>query len=278
MSFISSLISCNFVRKTIALSALTCISLSAHAHHPFLVPSSTVVSGDAPWILVDAGAASNVFEFDHAPLQFDNLSIIGPDGSQIPPDNITRTRFRNSFELQLKQIGSYKVDILNQGFFATYKDQGDIKRWRGAASAMSKEIPATATELQISERISRVETIVTHGKPGGKAMEVNGKGLELAFVSHPNDLVAGETAHFRLLLDGKPAVNVPVEIIPGGKRYRQQLENQTVITDQDGNVNVNWKTAGLYWLQAEVKDNTNATPPATSRTSSFVITLEVLPQ
>ncbi|MBC3862368.1 DUF4198 domain-containing protein [Undibacterium jejuense] len=274
MSFASS----SFIRQTITICVLACTSLTAHAHHPFLVPSSTVVSGDAPWVLVDAGAASNVFEFDHAPLQFDNLGIIGPDGRQIAPDNITRTRFRNSFELQLKQVGSYKVDILNQGFFATYKDQGEIKRWRGAASAISKEIPATATELQINERISRVETIVTNGKPGGKAMDANGKGLELAFISHPNDLVEGETAHFRLLLDGKPAANVPVEIIPGGKRYRQQLENQSLVTDKDGNVNVNWKNAGLYWLQAEVKDNNNATPPATSRIASFVITLEVLPQ
>src|SRR5450830_1571927 len=224
-----SLISIPTLRQTIAMSALTCFSLAAQAHHAFLVPSSTVVSGDAPSILVDAGIATNVFEYDHMALQLDNLSITAPDGSPLLPENITHSRFRNSFELQLKQKGSYKLDVMNQILLATYKDQGESKRWRGTASAITKEIPTTATDLQVSERINHVETIVTNGKPGGK-------------------------------------------------RYRQDSENQQVTTNSDGIVSIQWKNAGLYWLQVEVKDDLHATPPATSRIASYSVTLEVLPQ
>jgi len=273
-----SLISIPTLRQTIAMSALTCFSLAAQAHHAFLVPSSTVVSGDAPSILVDAGIATNVFEYDHMALQLDNLSITAPDGSPLLPENITHSRFRNSFELQLKQKGSYKLDVMNQILLATYKDQGESKRWRGTASAITKEIPTTATDLQVSERINHVETIVTNGKPGGKSMDIAGKGLEIDFLSHPNDLVAGETARFRVLLDGKPMPNIAIEIIPGGKRYRQDSENQQVTTNSDGIVSIQWKNAGLYWLQVEVKDDLHATPPATSRIASYSVTLEVLPQ
>ena len=267
-----------FLRKTIVVAAMAGLSFSAHAHHPFLVPTSTIVSGTSPWIMVDAAAAANVFEFDHMALPLDNLQVTAPDGSIVPAENITHSRFRNSFELQLKQQGSYKLDILNQNVFASYKDQGEQKRWRGAAANLSKEIPATATDLQVSERISRVETVVTNGKPGGQSMALSGKGLELDFITHPNDLMAGETARFRFVLDGKPAANIPVELIPGGKRYRQATENQQFVTDSNGIVSITWKNAGLYYLQAEAKDDQHAVQPATSRTVSYNVTLEVLHQ
>lgn len=266
------------LRRLAALSLLAGISFSAQAHRTFLVPSSTVLSGNAPWVTLDAAAASNVFEFDHMPLKLDNLQVTAPDGSRVAPENAGTGRFRSVFDLPLKQAGSYKIEILNEGLSASYKDNGTLKRWRGNAASLSKEIPAHATELQVAERSSRIETFVTNGKPGGQALKISGKGLELSPVTHPNDLVAGEPASFHLLIDGRPAANVTVHIIQGGIRYRQTLNEQTVVSNAEGLFSVTWAQPGLYWLEAEVKTEQGVTPPASSRIASLALTLEVLPQ
>jgi uncharacterized GH25 family protein len=266
------------LRQIAAFGLIACASLSAHAHRQFLLPSATVVSGNSPWITVDAAAASNVFEFDHVALNLTPLQITAPDGSLIKAENLFTGRFRSSFDVPLVQTGSYKISLVSDALMASYKENGEQKRWRGNAADLAKALPANATDVQVSQRSSRVETIVTNGKPGGKALEPGKRGLELSVITHPNDLVAGENASFRLLLDGKPVANTKVELIAGGLRYRQQLNSENYTTDADGKFSVNWKQPGMYWLAAEVKDNQGATPPATVRVASYVLTLEVLPQ
>jgi len=266
------------LHKLTLLGILACSTLSAHAHRMFLVPSATVVSGNAPWVTIDAAAATNVFEFDHVALKLDTLQITGPDGQTVKPENSYSGRFRSSFDVPLTQAGSYKVSLIGDNYFASYKENGEIKRWRGSAAELAKAVPANASELQVSQRSSRVETFITNGKPGGKALTVTGKGLELAAVTHPNDLVSGENASFQFLLDGKPAAHIKLELIPGGLRYRQKLNSQTYTTDDQGRFNVRWPQPGLYWLSAEAKDDHGAVAPATTRTASYIATLEVLPE
>jgi uncharacterized GH25 family protein len=261
-----------------AATLLVCASFSAHAHRAFLVPSQTVVSGNTPWITVDAVAATNVFEFDHVATRLDNLFITAPDGSKVTAENPFTGRLRSTFDLQLKQTGTYRIGMLNEGLFASYKENGQPKRWRGTAEAFAKEVPANATDLQVTQRIGRVETLVTNGKPGGVAVKPSGKGLELNPVTHPNDLVEGENATFQLLLDGKPAANVKVEVIAGGIRYRQKLGEQTYTTDASGKFSFRPEKAGMIWMEAEVRDDKGVQAPATNRVASYVVTLEVLPQ
>ena len=64
-------------------------------------------------------------------------------------------------------------------------------------------MPADAKDLEVFESSLRVETFVTVGKPS--AITPSGKGLELAPVTHPNDLAPGEPATFAMHLDGQPA-------------------------------------------------------------------------
>ncbi|MFZ6721915.1 DUF4198 domain-containing protein [Undibacterium sp. Ji49W] len=265
-------------KKIALLSALACVAFSAQAHRAFLVPSSTVVAGNTPWVTIDAAAATDVFVFDHNALKLDNLFITAPDGTAQKPENASTGKFRSSFDVKLSQVGSYKIGFVNEGLMASYKEEGKVKRWRGTAEAFAKEVPANAEELQVTQRSGRVETFVTNGKPGGKAMDISGSGLELSGITHPNDLVAGETAQFRLLLDGKPAANVNVTVIAGGVRYRQKLDEKTFVTDKDGKFSITWANAGLYWLEAELKDDKQVKAPAKVRVASYVATLEVLPQ
>lgn len=266
------------LQKISLLAVLACSSFAAQAHRMFLVPSSTVVSGKSAWVTVDAAAATNVFEFDHVALKLDGLQITAPDGQTIKPENAYSGRYRSSFDVALNQTGSYKISLLGDTLFATYLQNGETKRWRGNAAELEKAIPADASDVKISQRLSRVETFVSNGKPGGSAMQLSGKGLELQAITHPNDLVSGETASFRMMLNGQPAAGITVELIAGGLRYRQQLNEQRFTTDADGKFSIRFPAAGLYWLAADAKDNSKLSAPVSARSASYVATLEVLPE
>jgi uncharacterized GH25 family protein len=90
--------------------------------------------------------------------------------------------------------------------------------------------------------------------------------------------VAGDTASFRLLLDGKPASNLKVEIVPGGIRYRDKLNDLSVTTDADGKFSVKWPAPGMYWMEADVRDDKTSVKQAKARRAAYAVTVEVLPQ
>lgn len=269
------------LRHFLSLLALSLplLPLSAHAHRTWLLPSTTVLSGSNSWITVDAAVSNDLFYFEHSPLRLDGLQVRAPDGTDIKPENIVSGKYRSSFDVHLTQgDGTYKMAVLSQSMFATYQDaNGQSKRWRGTAETLSREIPADARALEVSQVQGRVESFVTVGKPSRKALEISGAGLELQFLTHPTDLLAGDTATFRLLLDGKPAANLNVEVVPGGARYRDQLNALALRTDADGQFSVRWPQPGMYWIAASLQDDKTSVAAARVRRVSYSATLEVLP-
>lgn len=266
--------------KRICLALAACMPLlaplDALAHRQFIVPTSTVVNGKAPWVSFDAAAATDVFFFDHVAMNLTNLVVTAADGSIIKVENQSTGKLRSSFDFRAEMTGTYRVAVVNDGVNASYKENGATKRWRGTVEAFAKEVPANAEELQVSHNQGRVETFVTNGKPS--TIATTGKGLELSPITHPNDLVVGEAAQFKFLIDGKPAVGAKVTVIAGGIRYRQKLDEQILTTDSEGKVSINWQGAGLYWLQASLSDNKSTVPGIKDRRASYVATLEVMPQ
>ncbi len=213
----------------LALAALA--PLAAHAHRQWLLPSATVLSGSDPWVTVDAAVSNDLFYFEHVPMRLDNLQVTAPDGSAVKAENAATGKYRSTFDLHLTQPGTYRVAVVNNGLFASYKVDGQARRWRGSAENFAREVPANAQDLQVTQAEGRIESFVTAGKPSDKGLRTVGRGLELAPITHPNDLVAGDTASFRLLLDGKPASNLKVSVVPGGIRYRDQLQEFSATTD-----------------------------------------------
>ncbi|HTD04302.1 DUF4198 domain-containing protein [Undibacterium sp.] len=266
-----------FTHIALVAAAAACIPLSASAHRMWLLPSATSLGSEQAWVTVDAAASSDVFFPDHVPLKLDNLLITAPDGTPAKAENASTGKYRSTFDLQLAQAGTYKIGLVNNTLLASYKENGQPKRWRGTAETFARDVPANAEDLQVTQSMGRVETFVTAGKPGGKALAITGAGLEMQPVTAPTDLYAGETASFRLLLDGKPAANVKVTLISGGVRYRSKLNDMSATTGQDGKFSVIWPSAGMYWLEASIKDD-KASKPAKERRASYVATLEVLPQ
>lgn len=273
-----------------AAFAAALLPAAAEAHRQWILPSGTVLSGNSPWVTFDAAVSSEVFYFDAAPLRLADagpvpqgmpnipgatLRITAPDGSEAKAENAATGRLRTVFDLRLTQNGTYKIAATNEGVFASYKENGQTKRWRGTAEAMAKEIPAVAQDLQITQTIATVETFVTLGKPTNAAFKASGRGLELLPVTHPNNLFAGEKATFKLMLDGKPAPDVEVELVPDGNRYRFKLGDTLTKSGPDGSFTVMLTEAGMYWLGADVEDDKSQIKGAKRRVS-YSATLEVL--
>lgn len=270
---------CKLLTLSLGLSLL--LSLEASADRAFILPSMTLNSGNAPLVTFDAASAESVFNFDHNTLAIDTLIVTAADGSQVLPESIALGKLRNSFDVRASQIGTYRIGIFNDLLIASYKVDGQTKRWRGAsdafANAIEREIPKDAQELQVIQAQSRIETFITNSKPTRTALQLTGKGLEIEYLTHPNDLVEGEIAELRLLIDGKPAPKLKVTVIADGARYRQNLEEEIFQSNEEGKLSIRWKKAGLFWLEARTKDKQVVNPVAQERRLVYAVTLEVMP-
>lgn len=260
---------------TAALTLALC--LPASAHRVWMLPSSTVLSGGDSWVTFDAAVSNDLFVFEHVPMRLDGLAVTGPDGASVPHENAATGKFRSTFDLHMTKPGSYRAAIVNDGVTASYKLDGAQKRWRGKAENLAKELPAGAQEVKVMKVLQRTETFVTVGKPSNAAFAPGGNGLELRFETHPNNLTAGETARFTVLLDGAPAAGIPVEVVRGGSRYRDKSEEMKLTSGADGSVSVTWAQAGLYWFGVEHQDDKSGIEGA-KRRSVYNATFEVLPQ
>lgn len=278
--------------KWTALTLAVSLPLTAQAHRAWMLPSATVLSGEDPWITVDAAVSNDLFYFEHFPMRIQGIGDVGsdadarrpaavlqlfaPDGSAVEAENGSIGRYRSTFDVHLTEKGTYKLAIANSGLFASYKKDGEMQRWMGTAADFAKQVPANAEDLKVAQREGRMEVFVTSGNPTETVLKTTGKGLELAPITHPNDLFAGEAAEFTMLLDGKPAADVAVSVIPGGNRYRDDLGEINTTSDADGKISITWPEAGMYWLEAELSSTEGVSAPATERRASYSATLEVL--
>jgi len=284
---------------SLVLAIAAALPFSALAHKQWLVPSSTVLAGQDPWVTIDAAVSNQLYYPDHVPMRLDNVAIVAPDGSVLKPQNPATGKYRSVFDVQLEQEGTYRISNLNAGVSARWDTPESLAAAKAAQGAtppaggpgggprggflrnatpedLATKIPKNAKNVQVTEGVGRVETFVTRGAPSDIAPA--GKGLELAPVTHPNDLVAGEEATFKLLVDGKPAAGLEIEIVRGSTRYRNAQDEITVTTAADGSFRVTWPEAGMYWLETSTTDAKTSVPQAKQRRLSYVATLEVLPQ
>ncbi|HKT75335.1 MAG TPA: DUF4198 domain-containing protein [Sphingobium sp.] len=280
-----------------ALAALM-LSGAAQAHRQWMLPSSTSLSGSDNWVTVDAAVSNELFYFDHMPMRTDGITVTQPDGSAGKIEHAATGQYRSTFDVHLTQPGTYRIANVSTMIMGSYSLNGEVKRLpRGTTKDnLAAAIPAGATDVQTAEALSRNEIFLTLGAPTTTVFKPTGVGIEMVPVTHPNDLVSGEAATFRFLLDGKPAADLKVTLIPGGGRYRDALGQQDLTTDKDGKLTVTWSQPGMYWLNASIgggreggeggpgagmsqggvaqQPQRPAGPP--QRRASYVTTLEVL--
>lgn len=283
------------LRHALIAAAAVAIAIPAtvQAHRQWMLPSMTVVSGEGQdmWVTVDAAVSNDLFYFEHQPLRAD-VSLLLPDGSAGQVQNKAVGRYRQTFDVQIGQRGTYKIFYASENVMGSYKLNGEEKRLpRGTTAAnLAQAIPAGATDVRTSESSSRNEIFVTAGEPTTTVFKPTGKGIELVPVTHPTDLVLDEDATFQFLLDGKPAAGFPVTVIPGGIRYRDQLKQQDLKTGADGKVTIKWSDPGMTWINVTTPrpageeaegpgaGGAGAGPRVmpTGRRASYVTTVEVM--
>ncbi|MES2159223.1 MAG: DUF4198 domain-containing protein [Pseudomonadota bacterium] len=236
-----------------AVAALM-LSGAAQAHRQWMMPSSTTLSGTDSWVTVDAAVSNDLFYFEHVPMRTDGIVVTQPDGSAGKIENAATGKYRSTFDVHLTQPGTYRIANASTNVMGSYMLNGKQERLpRGTTKdKLASVIPAGATDVQVAEASNRNEIFVTLGAPSTGIFKPTGSGIELVPVTHPNDLVSGESATFQFLLDGKPAAGLKVTVIPGGIRYRDALGQMDLVTDKDGKVAINWAQPGLYWLNASI--------------------------
>lgn len=271
------------LKLTLLAAALLATVSSAHAHRQWLLPSATQVDGKEPWVTVDAAVSEDVFEIGANALKLDGLTITAPDGKTVAPEQTSIAKQRASADLKLTQNGTYRIALVSENAMASYKLNGETKRWRGHPADVSKEIPAGAEELTLSTTQGRLETYVTSGKASKGPIKPVGNGLELIPLDSPTDYLAGQPARFRFLLDGKPVPNLKVAIVPGGVRYRGVLKETLATTDAKGEFTANWPMPQMYWINASYPPRVEVAegqprPPMPAKRYNYGGTFEVLPQ
>ena len=152
-------------RLLIAAAAVTLMAGAAHAHRAWILPSATVVSGDTAWVTLDGAISNNLFFPDHRPMQIDAISITAPDGASVKPANATVGQYRTTFDLELKQKGTYRIAQANSGLNASYKEGAETKRWRGTMQEYVAQGIDKKPGVELTATSRRVETFVTNGAP-----------------------------------------------------------------------------------------------------------------
>lgn len=270
------------IKTLLTIGVAMGLSFNASAHRAWILPSSTNLSGETPWVTFDAAVSNALFVFEHVPLRLKQLQVQDPTGKQVDIQNPHTSKYRSTFDLNLLTAGTYKIGIASGSLRAMWKDEnGKRKMWPGRGQSandadFTKAVPKDADSLVVSRSFRRIETFVTAGEPSEKVFEPTNSGLELLPVTHPNDLFVGETAKFQFLFQGKPAVNTKIAVVAGATRYRNDQNQLDLVTDAQGYVEITWPVAGMYLLEAEYEDD-KAKAPATVRKGSYGATFEVLP-
>lgn len=267
--------------RTATLSLLVSLPIMAEAHRGWVLPSATVLPNNGPWVSFDAAVSNDIFHADHAPMRIEGLKIVSPSGQEVAPQNASTGKFRSVFDVELTEAGTWKAYSASSGLTASWEEEGKRKFWPPRGTAYSKEgfdknVPKKADKLSVVQSSRRMETFFTSGNVSNSVLKPTNIGLELVPVTHPNDLVKDEKAVFSFLIDGKPAVNAEVEIVPAGRRYRDNEDAIELKTDKNGKVEIEWPQAGQYWMEVSYEDN-KAVKPATKRVGRYSATLEVLP-
>ena len=278
-----------FVSRFLAAAALLSLPIAASAHRQWMLPSATAFSGTDSWVTVDAAASNDLFFADHQPMRLDALKVWTPDGSEGGIENASTGRYRSTFDVKLDKPGTWKIASQTTAVVGSFKLNGEERRVGGRPPMAPTvagggprpvltvaEIPAGATDLKLTEVISRNELFVTAGAPSTTVFKSVGRGIEFQPITHPDELVAGEPARFGFLVDGKPAAGLKVTVVPGGKRYRNDDGAREFTADASGVVKIDWPAAGMYWINATLTDDKASEPRAGQRRLNYVTTVEVL--
>lgn len=143
-------------------------------------------------------------------------------------------------------------------------------------SVSADQVPANAQILEVKNNII-AESFVTKGKPS-PVPAINNKGFEVKFLTHPNELFAGESLKAQILLNGKAVPNLEVDVFKGASSYETSAKREQphVKTNAKGEVEVKFDKSGIYLITTSYPEaNPDNSKKPESEIFTYGLTVEV---
>ncbi|MCS0030018.1 DUF4198 domain-containing protein [Vibrio alginolyticus] len=267
--------------KAVALASVMAMGLAAtttaQAHPRWVLPSHFTVSKEGgDWLTFDVTASHGTFVFDK-PAGSDQAFVVMPDGRSERPNFVVRGKRRSMFDFFFTEEGTHKVAINNQpSYYTQYKaGRRDTVKWARANKAERHDVlPKQARDVVTQLIYTRAESYITVGMPTEKALEIEGKMLEMKPITHPSDIIEGEPVTFQFFFNGEPQEGVTAEITREGTMYRNHQEQIDVVSDKDGKVIFTPEVAGRYLMKANYKGELKDNPLADKASANVHLTFE----
>ncbi|WP_291373571.1 DUF4198 domain-containing protein [Acinetobacter sp. UBA6720] len=138
------------------------------------------------------------------------------------------------------------------------------------------QVPANAKTVQTTN-IYIAESFVTKGKPS-PIPNVENKGFEFKFLTHPNELFTGESLKAQVLMNGKAVPNLEVDVFKGASSYQPNAKRDQppVKTNAKGEVEVKFNEAGIYLITTAYPEaSPDSTKQPAAQTYTYSVTVEV---
>ncbi len=228
------------------------------AHTMTVVPSHFVQSKTGGFITVELSATNMTFQADKG-IGVDGFQVYLPDGSTTKPAASFQGKRKSLADVALTSDGTYRLE--NGGaarYFTSYELNGERKRLMGDKQKAAKELPKGAEKVVTTQGRNRAFAFVTVNKPTDAVVIPTGKGLEFKMDRHPADVVAGEAVTMTLLVDGKPAAGVELDLSRDGELYRNEPGRVHHTTDKTGSFTFTAPEAGRYLLEAAYEAKSNS--------------------
>lgn len=138
------------------------------------------------------------------------------------------------------------------------------------------QVPANTQTFETKNNII-AESFVTKAKPS-PIPTVTNKGFEVKFVTHPNELFAGESLRGQILMNGKPVPNLEIDVFKGANAYETSAsrEQPHVKTNTKGEFEVKFEKTGIYLISTVYPEaNPDNTKKPASEIYTYGLTVEV---
>lgn len=261
------------LRALVAASSL--VVLTAHAHTPYLLPSSFDVQPKET-IGVDAGFTEKFF-IPAVAFGETAFSLVTPEGARMAFGDIHQFKQRTVAEQTLPdEKGTYRLSTGPRlgAVFRTWERNGKTESVRDPKQV----VPPDARLLSHYQSLSIAEAYVTAGKPSTKALTPVGKGLEIVAITHPSDLFVHEKFDFAVQYDGKPLPNQKVSVYRSAMDLASQSTVQHLSTDAGGKVSLPLTKSGLYLALVRYQAPAPAGAAAPMYGHNYTLTFRVLDQ
>ena len=230
--------------RSTALLLGVSLTTAASAHMPYVLPTKFDI-GKSDHVTVQSSFTEDPFVPDVA-MRDAPFHLVGPDGSDLPVQPVTHLRDLTVFEAALPTDGTYRVTTGQRaGRKGKMFRKGDAWTMQGEGG----ELP-TGAKLVDVQSMTLAEAYVTRGQPTKAALKPKGVGLEIQAMTHPSAVVAGSSAEFVLLFDGKPMAGTEITLFRSAGVYDGRKIAAQIKSGMDGRFSLTPSDAGTYLILA----------------------------